>query len=179
MPRLFIALDLPLSIKAELVRIQPPPVAGLRLVPSEQLHLTLHFIGEARIDPVVTALSSVVGSSLTLVIEGAGKFSLSGKPTVLWAGVRANTALSELHAALGNALAAGGFSLETRPYSPHLTLARCGNRVPADVIDEFLARHQALSLPPVPVTGFGLYSSTTVDGAPVYRLERWFPLSGP
>ena len=48
--RLFIAIDLPRSFKAELVRIQKE-VKGMscggRFVPQDNFHITLHFIGES------------------------------------------------------------------------------------------------------------------------------------
>ena len=49
--RLFIAIDLPRSFKAELARIQKE-VKGIscggRFVPANNFHITLHFIGESR-----------------------------------------------------------------------------------------------------------------------------------
>ena len=46
--RLFIAIDLPRSFKAELMRIQKE-VKGIscggRFVPQDNFHITLHFIG--------------------------------------------------------------------------------------------------------------------------------------
>ena len=48
--RLFIAIDLPRSFKAELARIQKE-VKGIscggRFVPQDNFHITLHFIGES------------------------------------------------------------------------------------------------------------------------------------
>jgi 2'-5' RNA ligase len=42
MLRLFVAIDLPAAATAELVRIQPRPMAGLRVAEPGQMHLTLH-----------------------------------------------------------------------------------------------------------------------------------------
>lgn len=175
MPRLFVALDFPLSVREELVRIQPPNTSGLRLVSVKQMHLTLHFIGTAEIEPVVTALTKVASPPLSLTIAGVGKFPPAGKATVLWAGVHATAELLTLHAAIGVALQDVGFQVEARPYAPHLTLARCGPKVAPHVVERFLERNQGLSLPPEPVSGFSLYSSTIIDDAPVYRCEHWFP----
>lgn len=50
MPRLFVAVSLPAATTAELALRQPPPMAGIRLVELGQMHLTLHFIGEADIE---------------------------------------------------------------------------------------------------------------------------------
>lgn len=175
MPRLFVALDLPESVTKELARIQPPPVSGLRNVKSDQIHLTLHFLGEADIAQVSDALAPVSGRKFELTLNGVGKFPPIGKAKVLWAGIRDNAELLSLHAVIGNALGAAGFPIETRPYAPHLTLARCGHKVPDSVVDKFLSQNHGFVLPPIPIEAFALYSSTNVDDAPVYHRERWFP----
>ena len=49
--RLFIAIDLPRSFKAEVTRIQKELKqlsCGGRFVPANNFHITLHFIGESR-----------------------------------------------------------------------------------------------------------------------------------
>ena len=43
---------------------------------------------------------------------------------IWWAGVRESKPLSDLQRVLHNRLAAGGFKLETRGFSPHITLGR-------------------------------------------------------
>jgi 2'-5' RNA ligase len=81
-----------------------------------------------------------------------------------------------LHAALAEALAPEGFRPEERPYSPHVTLARCDASVADGVVEDFIARNRRFALPAILVSDFGLYSSVTVDGAPVYHRERLFAL---
>lgn len=176
MPRLFVAVSLPAATTAELALRQPPPMAGVRLVEPGQMHLTLHFIGEADIERMGAALQAVAAPAFLLTIEGVGKFSSAGKTVTLWARVRDNAELLGLHAAIAVALAGEGFRPEIRRYTPHITLARCAPRVPAAMVAEFLARHVAFSLPGVPVAEFGLYSSTFVGDTSVYRCERSFPL---
>lgn len=175
MPRLFVALDLPETVTQELARIQPPSVSGLRNVKSAQIHLTLHFIGEADIAIVAEALVPVSGRKFELTLNGVGKFPPVGKAKVLWVGVQDNAELLSLYAVIGNALGAVGFPIETRPYAPHITLARCGYKVPDRVVDKFLSQNHDFVLPPIPIEGFTLYSSRNVDDAPVYYRERWFP----
>lgn len=175
MPRLFVALDLPETVTKELARIQPPPVSGLRNVKADQVHLTLHFIGEADIATVAEALAPVSGRKFELTLSGVGKFPPSGKAKVLWVGIRDTAELLSLHAVMGKALGAAGFPIETRPYAPHITLARCGHKVLDSVVDKFLSQNHGFVLPSIPVEGFALYSSRNVDDAPVYFRERWFP----
>ncbi len=178
MPRLFVALDFPLSVREELVRIQPRRTPGLRLGAVEQMHLTLHFIGEAEVEPVIAALTKVACRSCSLQISGIGKFPPVGRATVLWAGVPVTAELLGLHAAVGAVLAEVGFRVEARPYAPHITLARCGPKVAADVVEGFLDRNQGWSLPAVEMSSFALYSSVIHNEGPVYRCEQSFPLLG-
>ena len=179
MPRLFVAVGVPAAAAAELAIIQPPRVAGVRLAEPGQMHLTLHFLGPANLERTAAALAAVEAPAFPLEVEGVGQFPSSGGAVTLWAGVCASAALLRLHAAGAAALAAEGFQPEARPYTPHITLARCEPGVPADVVAEFLDRHRAFALPGFPVTEFGLYSSARVGDAPVYRRERSFPLLAP
>ncbi len=50
MPRLFVAVDLPAAVAADLAMLQPPRTAGVRLVQQQQMHLTLHFLGQASVE---------------------------------------------------------------------------------------------------------------------------------
>ena len=59
MPRLFVAVDLPDRTICELIRIQPRPADGIRLTRREQIHVTLHFLGEADVQQVCTALQEI------------------------------------------------------------------------------------------------------------------------
>lgn len=176
MPRLFVAIDLPAAVTAKLARKQPLPMGGIRLVEPSQMHLTLHYIGEADIERMALALQTVAVPAFSLTLEGVGRFPPAGNAHTLWAGVRDSAELLGLHAAVAAALATTGYRPDARRYHPHITLARCKPLVPAGVVTEFLATHAAFSPSEVPVVAFGLYSSTLVGDAPVYRRERSFPL---
>jgi 2'-5' RNA ligase len=178
MPRLFVAVDLPDAVKAELVRLQPPSGNGVRCTPPDQMHLTLHFLGDVDLDPVVEALQRVKAASFSLRLEGVGTFGSAGRGFILWAGFGYCPAVLALHAAIADALQQTGYQPERRPFSPHLTLARCKPRTPRSVIDDFLRRHANFRSADFPIRQFALYSSTlTPDGAE-YRREAHFPLGG-
>ena len=177
MPRLFVAVDLTPPSVAALMQIQPRPVPGLRLATASQMHLTLHFIGEAETQEVIAALIKVQCPEFPLKVQGVGKFPPRGAPTVLWAGILADRGLLKLHAAIAAELQAAGFSTETRPYAPHITLARCTGDVSSSRVEDFLRRNEDLSLPPFTVTEFHLYSSVLSSGPPRYLCERSFLLS--
>lgn len=173
MPRLFLAIGLPPEPSAVLVRIQPSATPGLLLVAPDQMHLTLHFIGEAGIESVADMVAGVQAPAFTLKLCGVGRF----RGGVLWAGVEPNAALLQLHALLRDALQHHGYAVEARAYTPHITLARSSPAAPGAVVEDFLAQHAAFAGPAFKVDSFGLYSSTLIHHIPYYRLERSFALA--
>lgn len=131
--RMFVALDAGADVTAALGRVvargraQAPRAAWAR---RDAAHLTLVFLGEVpedRIAVVCAAVRDAVGGHppLTLRVEGAGVFGHPAHPRVLWAGVDGGRApLDALVTDLRRALDACGVETETRPFHPHLTLAR-------------------------------------------------------
>lgn len=142
---------------------------GIRLVPPDQMHVTLQFIGEAEVKPVSAALRAIEHPAFTISIADIGQFKGAGG-AILWAGVNRNPALSSLHAMIGRTLTGIGFKPEIRAYKPHITLARC-HAVARTRLAEFIATHHLLLIPNIPVIAFTLYSSDLSQGSPIYRQE--------
>lgn len=182
MPRYFIAIPLPDEARGRLIAVPPPDVPGARLLGREELHLTLHFLGEVdarKLDMVRAALATVKVNAFPIALKGIGKFPPEGQAQVLWVGVEANAALMALHHSIGAALAdAIGFRVEKRPYSPHVTLARLNEPAPPEVIHAYLEAHSVFALPSVPLDRFVLYSSEFAGNVPRYREEEVFPFTG-
>jgi len=176
MPRLFVAIDLPDELRQVLQTWPPTGVRGIRCTPSEQMHLTLHFLGECARQPIVEALSRVVAESFPLQLKGVGKFGAANCGVILWAGVEPQSALTKLHAALADTLSKTGYQPESRPYHPHITLARCQPHALRQAVDDFLRAHDAESLPPFVATEFALYSSELTPRGPVHAREQAFAL---
>lgn len=136
MPRLFTAIELAPAVRtaveayqARLARDLDPGGRSLRLMPAEQFHVTLVFVGE--VDDAVTAhLSGLMSHPFTaspfpLTFGGAGVFPARGVPKVLWLGVEQGHApLTELFQSVAARVASAGIDLERRAYRPHLTLGR-------------------------------------------------------
>ncbi|HMW55862.1 MAG TPA: RNA 2',3'-cyclic phosphodiesterase [Accumulibacter sp.] len=96
---------------------------GSSPVPAERLHLTLHFIG-----PVERSRLEAVNAGLQVAMT---PFELHLTQAAIWprglAVLQASTvpeALKELHCRLGKALQALALPVESRPFRPHVTLAR-------------------------------------------------------
>ena len=146
MIRAFLAVELSQELRAELgtiqqelkCRIEPEMKRGTRISWAQpaSIHLTLKFFGdmdEQVIDPLRAALEEAIGSQLavTVPLERLGAFPRPENPRVLWVGpsekwekgVEAKR-VAEIHGAIEQACEGLSFLRETRPFSPHLTLAR-------------------------------------------------------
>lgn len=96
---------------------------------------------------------------MSLRIAGGGKFGGRGS-TILWAGIDGETErLRRLARAVARELRAARFSLDRKPYRPHLTIARPGARLARDLIAEDVAALAAYQGLDWPVTEFHLVRS--------------------
>jgi 2'-5' RNA ligase len=107
-----------------------PAGRGPRWVRSENLHLTLRFLGEverSRSGEVEEAVAQAADgrAPFDVVLSGAGAFPDAVRPRALWLGLeRGRDELQALVSALDAPLARLGWPPETRPYRPHMTVAR-------------------------------------------------------
>lgn len=135
--RLFVAVDLEDDARREVgdviarmrSSIGTNRPARVSWIAPDQLHLTLHFLGS--VEPAATAriveavTEPIDRPSFRVTFQGLGTFPPHGRPNVIWLGVgQGRGSLIDLHALVGARLQAVGVQLETRPFSPHLTLAR-------------------------------------------------------
>lgn len=129
--RLFVAVSPPEEARADLAAAlsrAPELFAGVRPVRREQWHLTLAFLDEVpdeRLHTVWSALEHAAATvgPLRLRITGAGSFG--HERAVVWAGLAGDTdGLRRLADVLRDKLRACAVPVDTRPYRPHLTLAR-------------------------------------------------------
>ncbi len=141
--RLFVALELPSDVLHALEKLQADlrrhiPGRAVRWVRPEGIHLTLKFLGDVPCDQVgelQTALDQAVAGRhrFSLNVEGLSCFPNMNRPRVLWVGVTgALKPLLALQQGVEEHIAPLGFSTEERSFSPHLTLARTGQRASRD-----------------------------------------------
>lgn len=180
--RLFVAVDLPATVKDELGRVierARPSMPDAKWVPRDNLHLTLSFLGEVaeeRVDGIVEALRGAAGSlrPFTASLAGSGAFPTKRRARVLWIGLESDQdQLPALANAVAGALEPLGFPREARAWTAHLTLARL--RTPGDVSG-------VLPIPVEPntidVTAVTLFRSRLARPAPRYEPVARVPLGG-
>ena len=128
--RLFIALDLPDALKAELEKsasLLREACTRASFAPRDNYHITLAFLGgvpSEQMEDITLAMGSSVCRPIPLTIGGLGRFRRDGGD-VFWRAVRAEDTLAHLRLSLTEALAAKGIAAdEENAFRPHLTLAR-------------------------------------------------------
>ena len=141
--RLFVAVDLDAAAREALAAVQDRLRARrdsgspLRWVQRDHLHLTLVFLGdveEARGAAIAKAIDAPVAlTAFDLAFGGLGVFPERGAPRALWVGATSGAAEARtLQRALADRVAALGVTLDSRPFSPHLTVARWKTSRPSD-----------------------------------------------
>ncbi|MFC1897326.1 RNA 2',3'-cyclic phosphodiesterase [Chloroflexota bacterium] len=136
--RSFIAIELPDELKLGLTQLE----AQLKLskqpwvkwIAPHSIHLTLKFLGSIaadRISEITSAMEEAVQGIFPFHLEAKdlGIFPNTRRVQVAWVGISGELdKLSRLQQYLESNLARLGFTPETRPFTPHLTLARLRNQ---------------------------------------------------
>ena len=178
MPRLFVALDLPDTVKTSLASLMRG-LGDVRWLSDDQLHLTLRFIGEidnGQARDVADALSLVEGRPFDLSLKGIGHFPPKSEPRVIWAGIEPQPELQALKRRIDHALLEAGLDRDSKKYLPHVTLARLRRPPTKAGLATYLMRHSLFRSPSFPVSGFQLFSSWLDGQGADYQLEASFDL---
>lgn len=142
---------------------------GAKASRPETIHLTLVFIGPTpveRVDALRALMDDTAGSAFSLQLDHYGWWRHNG---IAWAGARAAPEpLIALQARLARGAERLGFSLDVRPYVPHVTLARDAGRSPPSALLAPLNWH---------VDSFVLISSEPGPQGAAYRVLHQRPLA--
>jgi 2'-5' RNA ligase len=151
MIRAFLAVELPEGLKKSIAQVQEQvrggitktvsPGTRLQWVRPDSMHLTVKFLGdiqEAQVESIRQALAPPIAACSPFLVEvgGLGVFPDLRMPRVLWVGLSETVTgqpghqqgLARLVTEVEAALKRLGFPRETRPFHPHLTLARMKER---------------------------------------------------
>jgi 2'-5' RNA ligase len=189
--RLFIAIELPSSVLAQLADVQDhlkkrTPPGTVRWVNPAGIHLTLKFLGDVSVTrrgSLEQALSAAVEghAPFMLSIGGLGCFPNSGRPRVAWIGLQNQVkALAALRDDVERLIAPLGYPTEDRPFSPHLTLGRVqreARRPDIQKLGELIANFPAPTAQHWQVTGVSLIRSELKPAGAVYTPLFHAPLT--
>ena len=115
---------------------------ALRPIAPEDLHLTLHFLGDTpleevhRIARVLREAAAASPGALHLGYGGLGAFPTPARARVVWAGLpmqEPEGALTRLVQGVAQALDRLGYPPERRRWHPHVTLGRLRGKAPPEL----------------------------------------------
>ncbi len=141
-----------------------PGAARLRWAISDNLHLTMRFLGATPPDRVADVVAAAKAATTGIApievrLAGAGAFPSSSRPRVVWLGIeRGAPELAQLAARLGEELEGRGWPADERLFLAHLTLGR------SDGVPGAAAAVAALE-----ATALDLEAAWTADRLVVYR----------
>jgi 2'-5' RNA ligase len=192
--RLFIALDIDDSIRAQLETILDG-IRGFapeaRWVRPESMHVTLKFVGEKSpesVEEIKQALGGIRAGAIEISFRGYGFFPTSRSPRVFWIGIKAGPQLAALAKLVDETTAGLGVPREEHEFSSHLTLARRGSSGaphwrkndganPAfQFLQEKLTAMPALDFGTMTAREFFLYQSQLMAGGARYTKIAGFEL---
>ena len=178
--RLFTGIDLPIEVRENLGVLlgRLRPTARLKWSPVANFHVTTKFIGEwpqSGLRELISALGSLPAPPrFRIAVRGLGWFPNPRAPRVFWAGIEAPPPLAELARHTDQALGRLGVSVETRDFSPHLTLARIKEQVPLDGLRQAIAALPSEEFGEFVADRFHLYLSEPGPFGSVYtQLEEF------
>ncbi len=187
--RSFIAVELPENLKKELIRFEDdlrkkvPDCA--RWVNPDGIHLTLKFLGNIRpekVEEIRRAIEESCRNTLPfeLKVTEIGVFPSLRRIQVIWIGVSGDLdRLVELQKSIDANLKRLGFTPETRPFTPHLTIARIRESAsPEDRkrLSEVLSEVKCELMSPVRVESISLMRSDLTPGGAIYHQICEIPL---
>ena len=145
--RSFIAIELPDELKLGLAQLEAQLKMSkqpwVKWVDPYSIHLTLKFLGSIAADKISEIIGVIEVATqgippFRLEVKDLGVFPSLRRVRVAWVGISGEVdKLSQLQQHLESNLARLGFAPESRPFTPHLTLARLHNRASLDERQSF------------------------------------------
>jgi 2'-5' RNA ligase len=177
--RLFIGIPLAPVVVEELSTISMRLRSsddGLRWSTPESWHITLQFLGNTpHYECIVARLCELRAPAVAIQLEGLGFFERAG---IFFAGVRLTPELGTLQQHVTAATGLCGFVPETRPYHPHITLARSKKKGARGLRDLKNRIHREPDFTHFVAETIALYESQVRPGGSQYEIRERFHLNG-
>jgi RNA 2',3'-cyclic 3'-phosphodiesterase len=175
--RLFVGIPLAPAVIEELsavsIRLQSD-ADGLRWSAQESWHITLQFLGNTpQHECIVSRLRELRSPAVPILLEGLGFFERAG---VFFAGVNLTPELEALQQRVTAATGFCGFIPETRPYHPHITLARSKGKGGRGLRELKSKIHREPKFSGFVADAFVLYESVPGPGGSRYEIRDRFHL---
>jgi len=147
--------------------------ARIKWVSPEYWHITSHFIGKAD-DNELEILKEIIAETgkqtnpIKVAVTGIGFFPTTDRPKILWTGVEPQDELSKIYYKTGALLRSEGFKTDSRPYNPHITLARIKHCSNPELTDEIERAYAGIVFGALNINEIILYESRLSPSGAVY-----------
>jgi 2'-5' RNA ligase len=165
MIRLFIALNIQQSIKnylAELINDFKSKGGKIKWVEPNNIHLTIKFLGNTEaslIEDIKTQLDNLTVDSTPIKSD----------PKVIWIDLEKNRdMIINLARKIDLSLSGIGFSSDSKPFKPHLTLGRIKNSNELENLTDYLKGYK-LEKKDLVFDSLSLIKSTLTNDGPIYK----------
>jgi RNA 2',3'-cyclic 3'-phosphodiesterase len=191
MKRLFLAVDLSISVVEELILFQDElkkkvraldPPLEVRWVEAPNIHLTLKFLGATE-EPLIPMIRDTVQSlsdplfPFEVECRDVGAFPAPKKPRIIWAGLdkKGGEVLGLLQQAVERDLGELGVAEETREFRPHITLGRVKSRH-SPSLEDTLIDYEGIQFGRSYIKDLVLFESILDHRGPRYEVIERFAL---
>ena len=177
--RTFVAVEITESVRkraGDAIAKLSGSTASVRWVEAEQMHWTLAFLGDVRMDDVPNVCRAVQRgaeqvAAFSLHAAGIGAFPNAERPRTIWLGATHGSAeMIALHDAIEAELDKLGFRGERRKYTPHLTLGRVRRSAANDIaqLGTLVEEHAAFDAGTLRVDRVVVFASRLSRSGPSY-----------
>ncbi len=180
--RSFLAFDIENdAVRSQLAKMQAKLLqtgADVKLVETENIHITMRFLGDMNagmVEKIFSVMKETKFVPFKARLEGLGVFPDLQYPRVAWAGIveGANT-LQDIFGQLEPNLRKLGFAPDNRGFSPHLTIARIRSGKNRTQLAEFIKQNSACKFGEIGVECLRLKKSILSPQGPTYSTLKEF-----
>lgn len=174
----FIAIDVPFNKPLhDLFDAIKNTGAHVKLVETENIHITLKFLGdtqEVNVEKIEEMIKESIGSTkpFTLHLKGTGVFPNEKYVKVLWVGIQHAEPLIPIVKDINSKLSSLNFKKENKPFSAHLTIGRMKSAKGKDDILEILSHYKDTLFSELPVNLIKLKQSVLTPKGPIYSTKK-------
>lgn len=150
----------------------------IKWVEKQNLHLTLQFIGEVSdkiLEDIKSASKQISFNSFDISLKTIGGFPYLDKPRVVWVGMpEVPKSLFNLQKDIKTLCLRctedeKDIKIDTKPYHPHITIARVKGRINYNLID-YLKKNKNMNFGIQKVKHITLFKSVLTKQGPVYSV---------
>lgn len=177
--RSFIAVEIPEGVQAQIGQLQQKfknLQGNIKLVKSENIHLTLKFLGDidqSQLNKIKEKIDDTakISKKFEIKICGIGVFPKLDFPRIIWVGIEDDEKhIEKIYQNLEDGLSKIGFEKEKRAFHSHLTIARIKYLKDKVELKKILETTQFIISEQITVNEISLFKSTLTPKGAIYTL---------